>query len=156
MICKFCVGKNIELVRIPIGILSTTDFDNDGKSFLFCPVCFNCDNVNLREQRRIRQSILQHTSLISNRHYRNVIHQLSFRFNSFSDDQERRTFVAETCKAIKLKKDDEKVEFIASAFNVTAFRVTLMVVTVLRLRNYKTEYYERKRRQNWQVIPAGD
>jgi len=151
VICKFCVGKNIELERIPLGVLATYDFDNDGKPFLFCPECFHCDNVNLIEERRIQRSILENQSLISNRHYRAVIHQLSFRFNGFSSDEERRIFVSDICGQMKLKRDDEKVAFIASSFHTTTFRVILMILTVVRRRNY---HHEKKSRQNWRVISA--
>lgn len=151
MICQFCTPKKVELERIPAGILRTYDFDTDGKVFLFCPECFHCDNVNLIEERRIQRSILNN-EFLSNRHYRSVIQQLSVRAKDLSEE-ERKIFVADINRQIKLKRDDEKVAFIASAFNVTAFRVIIMTLTVKR-RSYHISYRRRTKTKNWWVTSA--
>jgi len=131
MKCEYC-SSQCELLRIEKP--HTSDYDNEGRVFWFCPKCFSIDSTSLRENRYLQNRIVQNQSLFSNRVRKSVVHQLSI---MITDEEVRKQLIKDTMSKISNTSDTTCFHIVAETFQIPTTTVVDRFFTTLNVRTYR-------------------
>ena len=122
--------------------------DVEGFYVYYCPECFSCDNIHMREDRRIQKSINTANAIFSLRMRKKVVFALT-KNNGFKNESERKIFIVETNEQLKGISDNYCCKELSNIFCIPIAKVVSEFYKIKRQRGEFpiTEYSVDKRIQ---------